>query len=187
MLTAGILLVGSQLLLGCIPVENGDQQVNAWTTTHRLGNGNIIAVAPANYCVDRSAVPTGNFVLMVNCDVLTERARTSPRARGILTVSTSGSLGRSAQPIDLASSLGVGSQKSSRVPGLVLRHMTEQSASRLPGAAADHWRGLLQLNNRIVSFGAYGPEGGSVSGSSGKRLLENLAKETLAASQADAS
>lgn len=183
MITAGVLLVSSLLLLGCEPTTGGAEQVSAWTKSHRLGNGDVIATAPSNYCVDRSARPTGSFVLMVNCDVLTDTARTAPRSRGILTVSTSGRLGNSVQPIDLASSLGEGSIQSSRVPGLVVRRMTEQSTARLPGAASDHWRGLLQLNNRIVSFAAYGPEGGSVLGSSGRRLLENLAMETISSSQ----
>ena len=35
----------------------------------------------------------------------------------------------------------------------------------------------------LVSFAAYGPEGGSVLGESGRRLLENLAMETIAASR----
>lgn len=186
-ITAVSLLVASLVLLGCDTTTDGSEQVSAWTKSHRLGNGDVIATAPSNYCVDRSARPTGSFVLMVNCDVLTDTARTAPRSRGILTVSTSGRLGSSVQPIDLASSLGEGSVESNRVPGLVVRRMTEQTAARLPGAASDHWRGLLQLNNRIVSFAAYGPEGGSVIGSSGKRLLENLAQETVTSSQRDPS
>lgn len=181
--TAGALLIGSQILFGCLEATNSASQTSAWTKSHRLGNGDVIATAPPNYCVDRSASPTGNFVLMVNCDVLTERARTTPKARGILTVSTSGSLGDTAQTLDLAASLGDGSLQSTKVSGLIIRYMVEESTPRLPGAAADHWRGLLQLNNRIVSFAAYGPEGGSVLGESGRRLLENLAMETIAASR----
>lgn len=180
---AGVLSIVSLLLSGCVATTSGTEEVSEWAKSHRLGNGDVIATAPDNYCVDRSSRANGSFVMMVNCDVLTANARTSPKSRGVLTVSTSAPLGNSAQGVDLASSLGEGSKESSKVPGLVIRHMTEQTTARLPGAAPDHWRGLLQLNNRIVSFAVYGPEGGSVTGSSGKRLLENLARETRASSQ----
>lgn len=179
----GLLFIAGQILLACLPEVSSTEQPSAWTKSHRLGNGDIIATAPVGYCVNRSARPTANFVLMVNCDVLTDQARTAPKSRGILTVSSSGRLGDQAQVIDLEKSLGEGSTQSTKVPGLVVRQMTEQTTPRLPGAAPNHWRGLLQFNNRIVSFAAYGPEGGSVTGSAGKRLLENLAKETVSASQ----
>lgn len=182
-IAAGVISIASLLLAGCELTTGSTEQVSAWTKSHRLGDGDVIVTAPSNFCVDRSARPTGSFVLMVNCDVLTDTARTSPNSRGILTVSTSERVQDPTQVIDLASSLGEDSIQSSRVPGLVIRRMTDQSIARLPGAASDHWRGLLQLNNRIVSFAAYGPEGGSVLGSSGRRILENLALETISSSQ----
>jgi len=177
------LLLGYQLVFACVPTTEPATQNLSFVTSHTLAGGSVLARAPAAYCVDTTTRATQNFVMMVNCDVLTSEAKTAPKARGILTISTSPSLPNATQDIDLSSSLGNGSVRSRRVPGLVIRKMDEQTTSRLPGAAATHWRGLMRFNRRIVSFAVYGPEGGTVLGANGKRLLEDLANKTLTASQ----
>lgn len=183
LLAPSALMLGCLLATACVPTTETPTQSLSFIKSHALAGGDILAKAPGNYCVDSTTRATKNFVMMVNCDVLTAQATTAPNARGILTVSTSPLLPKSTQSIDLASSLGEGSTQSRRVPGLVLRKMTDQSTGRLPGAAATHWRGLMRFNRRIVSFAIYGPEGGSVLGSRGKRLLEDLANQTATASQ----
>ncbi len=186
LIAASALVLASSLVAACLPVSQPANEFPNAITSHALSGGRILAKAPASFCIDTSTRATKNFVMMVNCDVLSVQATTAPKARSILTVSTSPELPSSTQVIDLTSSLGDGSKESRRVPGLIFRKISNQAASRLPGAAATHWRGLLQVNRHVVSFAVYGPEGGTVLGAKGQRLLEDLAHQTLNASQTTA-
>lgn len=171
------------LLVACVTDAQNVDVAHTHVTSHSLSGGDIIAQAPQNFCVDLSTRTTRNFVLMLNCDLLTERAKTAPASRRILTVSTSGLVRSQLQASDLKSSLGEGSILSSRVDGLVMRQITDANAPRLPGAAPEHWRGVMLMNSRIVSFAVYRPESGASIGLGDRRKLEELAAKTIAASQ----
>ncbi|SHG89877.1 hypothetical protein [Cognatishimia maritima] len=178
------LLVACLMAAGCIAPETDQAQPSAWVKTHRLAGGDIIVRAPKDYCVARSAKPTSDFVLLARCDALTAQGNVSPRSSGVLTVSTSAPMRNSETSLDLAAALGDDSVASKKVPDLTLRKMNARPGGPLPGAAAEHWRGLLRFQNRVISFAAYGPEGSTVLGQSGLRLLESLALETVKASEA---
>jgi|GEM_PF-3447002 len=177
-----LILMSTFFLTACVPNFDSLSSGRDQPSKHFLADGDVVVVAPKSYCIDPDARASRQFVLMTNCDLLEGFPQTDPKDRIVLTVSSGEKLSQSESSIPLSSALGQSSTPSSRVPGLVLRYMADEGTPRLAGASASHWRGVLKLNNRIVTLAAYGPEGGIVLGTKGKAVLEQLADEITSAS-----
>lgn len=182
MIMPSLMILGAFVLSACVPSFEGLSRKQDQQRKHILADGEIVVVAPKSYCVDPSARASRQFVLLTHCDLLGGIPKTDPEERAVLTVSSGDALGETGRNLPLASALGASSALSSRVPELALRFFSNADTPRLPGASASHWRGILKVNNRIVTLAAYGPEGGDVLGTHGKDVLEQLARQILAAS-----
>lgn len=183
-----LLLVSAFLLAACLPDLNTQAPDRPdLPRTHLLADGAIVVSAPNKFCVDKNAGASDRFVLLTNCDVLAGLPKSNPSNRGVLTVSSGPVLAESERNISLLNAFGQNTIVSKRVTGLVMQQMGDDGAPRLPGAAASHWRGILKVNNRIVSLAVYGPQEGRVLGTEGRRLLENLAARIQQSSPAQVS
>lgn len=148
---------------------------------HRLANGQVIVAPPSKYCVDQSASTSKEFALLAECGTLQDSPKLPYDARGLLTVSVSATVPNKALPPDAANALGSGESFDTDIDGLAIKRVNSRAAP-LPGADSTHWRAAMPINNRIVTFAAYAPPNGALTGDAGRKLLQELAQNTLAAS-----
>ena len=170
-------------LAACIPAIGPSSNSPKQVRTHALASGDILVRAPARFCVDTASRASSNFVLMTNCDVLAGIPKTPPANRAILTVSLGERIAEPQNGLELGTLMGDGAVQSSRVPGLIIQKANASGTPRLEGAAAQYWRAAMKVQDRIVTLALYGPQDGTLVGSKGKPILEDLARGIQANTQ----
>jgi len=167
-----LILAAAVLLAACEGVAFGPFQTAPQSV--QVANNNITIAGPAGYCISSPATrdtDQGAFVLLGSCASLANNAgATAPRIAGALTASVSsesgadidGALrqlggffqspqGRAALARDgNAASVTVLSARRSR--GVLLLKVRDTSPNDVSGLAAEYWRALFDIRDRIVTL-----------------------------------
>lgn len=193
----GMILVGTMMLTGCLALPGSspsikERDVSVSTRSIDLLNrarqrekvklvqGGVVVRAPAGYCAERSSRVENDFVLLGDCNVLRKvESRLEPYERGLLTVSA-GPV-NSVAP-DMSSLVdGLEAFGDPRRRGRLATVRIEEGGDRLvPGADPVYWRGVMVVNNRVVSLAAFGPPYSDMAHEKGRDLLTELAANILA-------
>lgn len=167
------------LLAGCLAVPDVARRdagvLRKPPETVAVANREVVIGGPPGYCVDRSASRIGGarpFVLLGSCASIAQDARAgSPRIPGILTASVASDTGggpvtdaamaqmerflaspdgRAALARDgRADSVTVLSTRTEQ--GALFIHLRDTSENPVQGVADDYWRGLFDVNGRLVT------------------------------------
>ncbi len=178
----------SLMLSGCLAGSDGKgfgaspEDTVPVQTMRKMAQGDIIASAPTSYCFDPSVTSSDRFALLADCGALTDSPDADPSNRGLLSLSISTAAPEAAIPVTLEGEVA-GATQSAAVDGLRLKQISANDAP-FAGADSTYWRGVLPVNNRILVFSAYAPEGGSLSGNAGQTLIERFAAKTKEATGA---
>ena len=183
-------LLGATVLAGC---TNGAIPFAAKERTTVAGN-NVVIAGPPGYCVDTTATKdTGNgaFVLLGSCASVANNNRlANPANAGMLTASVSGendaqisgafdqlesffrsSNGRAALARDgKAGSVRILETRKKNDAFYVRARDT--SKNTIAGISQDYWRGLFDVNGRIVTVSVVGFETRPMSGAAGLATLD---------------
>lgn len=149
-------------------------------TKRRMAGGDVIAMAPQSYCFDPSVTGSARFALLADCATLQNAPDTPSFRRGLLSLSISAAAPAAAVPVSLDDAVP-GTRITSTIEGLHLKKVTASEAP-IAGADSTYWRGVMAVNNRILVFSAYAPQGGNLSGKAGQSLIEAFASQTRKAS-----
>lgn len=169
-------------LAGCLAapvVSKQDTSYAFGTQTITVANDSIVIAGPKGYCVDKSASRLRGqtaFVLLGGCAVLSGDDHDEiPSFPGILTASvdqrgigaaTPETLDQLAKFVSTEAGRAVlardGRAESVTVLGVlrdnnaVLIHLQDQSGFQIPGIEATYWRGLFELNGRLITASVLG-------------------------------
>lgn len=147
-----------------------------------LASGAVSLQAPRGYCVDPSSV-TRRFALLARCDRLGEAEATFLAPLGLITVSlTRGATADAlpdAQTLKEAFDLTSVSDPSAEEDFVILRAEGTPAAE---GLSTTHWRAAAQIEGHILGIALYGAPGGAATTSEGRTILDELIRETKAAS-----
>jgi hypothetical protein len=169
-------------LAGCLAAPVVSKQDTAYafgTQMITVANNSIVIAGPKGYCVDKSASRLRGhaaFVLLGGCAVLSgDDHDESPSFPGILTASvdqrgigaaTPETLDQLARFVTTEAGRAVlarnGQAGSVQVLGVlrdsnaVLIHLQDESGFQISGIEATYWRGLFELNGRLISASVLG-------------------------------
>lgn len=157
----------------------------------------VVIAGPPGYCVDTTATrddATGAFVLLGSCASIANSAvARSPNIPGVLTASVSGTSGSAiANSLDLLESFftsqsgraalardgragSVRILQTRRQSGAFYIHVRDTSKNAMAGTSRDYWRGLFDVNGRIVTVSVVGFEGKPMSNAAGLATLDAFA------------
>lgn len=168
-LAVALLLFAPVLTAGC-----GGLPIGAPPETVRVAGGAVVIGGPQGYCVDRGASRIGAdspFVLLGSCASIARDARAgAPAQPGVLTATVSppgdgppfaaslpqlgGFLASPAGRAALARDGRAGSVAVLDTQGTneaMLVRLTDRSPAAIPGTAETYWRGLFEVNGRLVT------------------------------------
>lgn len=152
-------------------------------TRFDIMEGYVRVVTPPGYCVDtRSSRP--GFVLAARCDRLGVEGRFAAQELGIVTVTAIPATGRTAPDATVLANLSFGDdvlENRSR-DGLALVRLKPSSEAALDGAQY-HWRGAFEVRDHLIGLTIYAPEGSTLAGAEGARLLADFADNIVRASK----
>lgn len=177
-------------LLGALAVTACTAQMNAPTRSISLGEGQVIATAPAGYCVDAiSSQPANDFAILAPCASLGSDGA-APDVIGFATVQVgpaeSGSIANDeialrdylitddgtsllsqtgeAETVDVLSTQAFNSQ--------VMIHFTDDSPPPFSGLQSEEWRAFTNVNGRLVTIGVRGLTAAPLQEGPGATLLK---------------
>lgn len=160
-------------------------------TQVRLAKGAVTLVAPRGHCIDQATLrqdPDGGFALLPRCNLL-QGPSLFGRHRAAVITATLGKTSQSAPPstAELARSAAGAQMLSYNDKGLlplIKLRWPGHGAMGVSAASADHWRGAFVIGDQLVVLALYAPEGSPLLGRNGADLLTEMARRSLAASQA---
>jgi len=192
---ATIAVIGMLVIAACAPF-------GATTRVVSLGAGDVIAAAPAGYCVDSvSSQPANDFAVLAPCATLGGDGAV-PRILGVATVQVgpaeSGSVvsdeialrdflmtsdGASllsqsgdAEAIDILSTQAFNSQ--------VMIYFRDDGPAPLAGLQREEWRAFTNVSGRLVSIGVRGLAAAPLKDGPGATLLKQMVAGVTAAENA---
>lgn len=195
-------------LAGCLsaPVVTKRESLDTvGLRTIAVANQSVVIGGPAGYCIDKSASRLRGdtaFVLLGGCAVVSgDDHLAAPHVPGILTASVDQRNVSTSDPStldQLASFVTTepgrsalardGRAESVEVLGVlrkdnaVLIHLTDESRFQIPGIEATYWRGLFELNGRLVTASVLGFRDQPLHATEGlatlEAFLERIRKET---------
>ena len=193
-------LLVSLTLAACIPVGTADV-----TRAIKVSDGAVVIIGPSGYCIDRAATrdgPEGAFVLFGTCAALANsRSAGQPDRPAVLTVSVLPGAPDAATFAESLSALATffrsapGRAALSRsgkaddvtvaniVPanGALLLELRDTSAVRGQQVEPDYWRGVLELEGRIVTVSALSLGSRPLTSGQKRQVLETLIARIRAA------
>ncbi|MCP3972539.1 MAG: hypothetical protein GY717_19900 [Rhodobacteraceae bacterium] len=189
------------MLAGCLqsPIGGGAAK-RKLPETIRVAGGAIVVGGPAGYCVDRGGSRLGGdtaFVLLGSCaSIMRDAGVIAPPNPGLLTASVASGTGTGTESATdaalkqlrdfLVSENGraalardglAGSVEiiESRVESsAVLIHLRDHGANITPGLDKSYWRGLFDLNGRLVTISVLGFAGQPMSTDAGLATLRGF-------------
>ena len=154
----------------------------AFQQTDMVG-GAVTLVAPAGFCIDRSALKP-QFALLARCDALGSQASTGSTPIGVIAVSVTPAPGAVALPsagqIATASGLGAPRNTQSSRTRTIFR---STGPAPVDGMSDTQWRGAALVGGYLLGVALYGPEGGRAVSGEGSKVVSALIEGTASASQ----
>lgn len=191
------MLVG--LLAGCAGLDDA-------ATRATVGGGAITIAAPRGYCVDRSALRDGRrgaFVLFGSCAALAPGPfATEPDPLAVLTAAVAppraaegaatgtGALTGRADRLAAYVTSPAGRRALSRdgradsvtvlrtftENGVFFIHLRDTSATAGPPVAAEYWRAILEVKQRMITLSILFPDGAAVDAEDGAAVIRAFAE-----------
>lgn len=154
-----------------------------------IAGGEVTVSGPSGFCVERGATRDGRragFVMLASCSVLSGGYVAGPGRPAVLTVTVSPDDGPTeVESAVLVEALGDLDPIEARDEnGLALVRFEKGGERAIDGALPGHWRGLFDLDGRLVLLAAYGPRGSAVDTARGGDLLRTVAASIRAESAA---
>ncbi|WP_400085472.1 dihydroxy-acid dehydratase [Yoonia sp. R78084] len=185
MIRATAVVFGVLAMTACTPIDQVTQSVS-------LGQGAVIATAPAGYCVDpRSSQLAKDFAMLASCATL-GHSTAAPEIVGIATIQVGPpDSGRIAtDEIGLRDFLitddGVRLLTKANNPDAVnvlstqafndqvMIHFTDQGPPPLDGLQREEWRAFANVNGRLVTIGVRGLAASPLQDGPGATLLKQI-------------
>ncbi|KQB95148.1 hypothetical protein AL073_17930 [Loktanella sp. 1ANDIMAR09] len=185
MIRATCVVFGVLAMTACTPMDQVTRSVS-------LGQGAVIATAPAGYCVDPASSQLNNdFAMLVSCATLGHGVA-APDIVGIATIQVGPpDSGRIAtDEIGLRDFLitndGVRLLTKANNPGAVnvlstqafndqvMIHFTDQGPPPLDGLQQEEWRAFANMNGRLVTIGVRGLAASPLQDGPGATLLKQI-------------
>src|SRR6056297_1374182 len=146
-----------------------------------LYDGEVVVSGPPGYCIDGAHIrrgASGAFVPMASCESLTGTPGVPVQA-ALMTVSVLPRTGAPAQrptAQEIAASMApIEALDVIDGPDLSMVRFAMGGGKLLPGGDPRYWRGGMVINGHLLGLSVYGPQGSSLAGPDGQRLLLDLA------------
>lgn len=182
--------LGLLLLVGCTE-ELGFAAIgpkpSETMTQVALAEGRVNLSAPGGFCVSPRSVKdtkTGSFAMLARCDTLGASDRAMFQSLAILTATTTPQEGSAAPSLEGLSKSVAPAQitaKTTRDSIPMIRVKTQEPVAE--GLSPEHWRTALVINDQLVAFALYAPEGSQALKEDGADLLADLSTRTRTASR----
>ena len=152
-----------------------------------FADGEVLLVPPQGYCIDPGSIrrgPDNGFALMARCDRFGISGFFGMRRLVLLSVTVSNRKRETPPSLkgleEVASGARVIAHRSA--PDLPMIRL-EGANSAFADPDSKHWRGAFLVNGHLVALGLYSGDKSTSGSASETRLLQELARKTLKASQ----
>ena len=166
-------------LAGCVIAPQTRSQSDVLQQV-ALYDGEVVVSGPPGYCVDGAHIrrgASGAFVPLASCESLSGTPGVPVQA-ALMTVSVLPRQGVQARPTanQIAASMAP-AQPLDLIdgPDVSMVRFATGGGQRLPGGDPRYWRGGMVINGHLLGLSVYGPQGSSLAGPDGQRLLLDLA------------
>lgn len=168
--------------------QSQQQSQTQFTRTHFAG-GRVTLVAPRGHCIDTTLLrheADGGFALLPRCNLLHGPRLFGRNRAAVITASIGPAQGASVPSSTDLARTAAGAKLlyyDDKGPlALVRLHSQGHSAMGGSGASAEHWRGAFVVNDMLVVLALYAPEGSTLLGPAGARVLTEMTRRSQQAS-----
>ncbi len=190
-------LTGAAMLAGCLDGTGANRRPGAPETV-AVARGAVVVGGPKGYCIDEASSRAGadaGFVLLAGCASISGNPRDPmPDPPALLTASVAGASDAApagAEELDrlaeflttpegratLARDGQAGSVEildQARVPGALLLHLQDSGIDPAFGLSTDYWRGIFELNGRLITVSVKGFASGPLSAEQGRVAMHGF-------------
>jgi hypothetical protein len=140
---------------------------------HSFAGGDVIVVAPEDYCIDPDTVKSRGFAVVASCDILSNGSSGTFVEPVLMTVTVGPNGSGMALPKaqDLAQALQARLLSERRQEGLMLVQLEQRNDTVLEDMASSHWRGVFSHGNRMIGLALYAPSSSDALGDAPEALL----------------
>lgn len=170
-----------------------DQQRQSATqhtkTQAQFAQGKVTLVAPAGHCIDTTMLrqeADGGFALLPRCNLMHGPHLFGRNRAAVITATIGPAQGAEAPTTAELAQTAEGAKllyyDDKGLLPLVRLQWSGQSAMGGSGASDEHWRGAFVINNYVVVLALYAPDGSSLLGPAGAKLLTEMTRLSQQAS-----
>ena len=171
------------------PKTQSQQQSQTQFTRTRFAGGRVTLVAPRGHCIDTTLLrheADGGFALLPRCNLLHGPRLFGRNRAAVITASIGPAQGAGVPSSTDLARTAAGAKLlyyDDKGPlALVRLHSQGHSAMGGSGASAEHWRGAFVVNDMLVVLALYAPEGSTLLGQAGARVLTEMTRRSQQAS-----
>lgn len=153
--------------------EGTQEKPRPLVTRHSFAGGEVVVVAPEDYCIDPKTVKSRGFAVVASCDILSNGSSGTFVEPVLMTVTVgpNGSGEALPQAQDLAQTLQARLLSERSQEGLMLVQLEQNADTALPDMASAHWRGVFAHGDRMIGLALYAPSSSETLGDDPEALL----------------
>ena len=170
--------------------DQHSQTARAPTKTQaQFSQGKVTLVAPAGHCIDTTMLrqdADGGFALLPRCNLLHGPSLFGRNRAAVITATIGPAQGAEAPSTTELAQTATGAKllyyDDKGLLPLVRLQWPGHNAMGGSGASDQHWRGAFVVNNHLVVLALYAPDGSSLLGPAGAKLLTEMTRRSQNAS-----